>query len=543
MSDSAKAASDKPKSLAEIIQGESTERALSDKLKHEGKYIILPATPEKMTIKKAVETLTAIEAELETKVVINEVVEAFPLEGAYAFGQAMARMFGWATPLPGGFFKEPPQTLTLYIGPDRPVQVIWGRFSVPGVEGELATGVDQINGRWVFKIGGAVKKRYLPIVKELADITRGIIKNESIYRGKAINLPVGDDGKINWGAPPTFLQTGSVGVQDAIFSETVQRQINTNLFTMIQKTAMCREQRVPLKRAVLLAGKYGTGKTLVSFITAALCVQHGWTYVVIKDARHLAVAIEFARLYQPCVVFCEDIDRETAGHRTHQLDSILNTIDGIGAKNTEVMCVLTSNHVEKINRAMLRPGRLDAVIMMEPPDATAAAALVRKYGGEMILPTTDLSRVGANLAGSIPAVIREVVERSKLFSIANSVNGQFLAITETDLLDATREMKNHMALLEGTNEPKPASARFVDAARDLMGDITGGAEGMAMLRRVLDAAEGAHNHAAAAQVAAEGAHNAVSVTANAVEQMDDKIDKVHKVTGRTDSRLAKVIPA
>ena len=123
-------------------------------------------------------------------------------------------------------------------------------------------------------------------------------------------------------------------------------------------------------------------------------------------------------------------------------------IDGISSKGTEIMVVLTSNHVEKINRAMLRPGRLDAVITITAPDQQAVKRLIRLYGRELVDPNDELELASAVLTGQIPAIIRECTERAKLYAIGRSDDDNSLQITDEDVHGAAVGMKPHMDLLE-----------------------------------------------------------------------------------------------
>jgi transitional endoplasmic reticulum ATPase len=215
----------------------------------------------------------------------------------------------------------------------------------------------------------------------------------------------------------------------------------------------CKKYKIPLKRGILLSGTYGTGKTLVSYATARLCLEQGWTFLMTERADELVNMIDFAKQYQPAVVFCEDIDRVVAGERSVDMDEILNIIDGVESKNTEIMIVLTTNHVEKIHRAMLRPGRLDAVINVLPPDAQAVEKLIRLYGRGLVPVSEDLTAVGEALAGEIPAVIRECIERAKLYAISDgSLNGNQITITGDNLLTASKSMRSQLELLRDKKE-------------------------------------------------------------------------------------------
>ena len=93
-------------------------------------------------------------------------------------------------------------------------------------------------------------------------------------------------------------------------------------------------------------------------------------------------------------------------------------MDGIDTKSENIITVLTTNHLDNVNQAMLRPGRLDAIINVETPDAPTAEKLVRLYGKEAINADEDLTEVGEKLEGQIPAVIEEVVKRAMLFQVA-----------------------------------------------------------------------------------------------------------------------------
>ena len=184
--------------------------------------------------------------------------------------------------------------------------------------------------------------------------------------------------------------------------------------------------------------------------------QRGWTFIYLKDVTRLAQAYAFAEHYQPAVIFAEDIDQILKDERrSSEINDVLNALDGIDSRGMEVVTVLTTNHLEKITKAMLRPGRLDTVVSVKPPDAAAAIRLVRLYAGERLEDNTDLSKAGELLAGEIPALIREVVERSKLAALRRDGD---LKLVGEDIEVTARSMKAHMTLLKPV-EPDKRSDR------------------------------------------------------------------------------------
>ena len=104
---------------------------------------------------------------------------------------------------------------------------------------------------------------------------------------------------------------------------------------------------------------------------------------------------------------------------------------------------------------MLRPGRVDTVIEVTPPDAQAATKLVKHYGRDIIDPKADLVEVGEMLAGQIPAIIREAVERSKLAAMRDIKEDEELVVTAEHLSIAARQMLEHAKLLEEPEDEKP----------------------------------------------------------------------------------------
>jgi len=133
-------------------------------------------------------------------------------------------------------------------------------------------------------------------------------------------------------------------------------------------------------------------------------------------------------------------------------------VDGIAHKDQEVIIVLTTNHVEKINAAMLRPGRLDAVISVTPPDSEAVQRLVTIYArGILNCSEPVMQEIGDKLQGHIPAVIREVVERAKLISINN--NGHEtgkISIGDRDIRLAAKSVLRQVDILRSRDVTAPA---------------------------------------------------------------------------------------
>lgn len=429
---------------------------------HQGTQIILPVIDgQPMSYDDAIVWLDRKKKEDEAEVQVHNVLPCSPMDGAVALQKAIAEIYGWSEGVatPGFFGDKPPAMIRVETGANESVQVPYGRIEIPGVEGYLQTGI-QIEPNPAFIVGGVVKRKHAVKVNQIVDRMKEILQKGSIYKGKAVKVAFGwldsDGDKFRDYDPlqdaPQFLDLKGIKDDDLIFGEKTLGDIEIGLFTPIEQTEACRANGIPLKRGILLYGPYGTGKTMTAYVAALKAVRNGWTFVYLDHTRDLKMGLQFAAQYAPCVIFAEDIDRAVNGQRSVAIDEILNTLDGVDTKGAEIITVLTTNHIENINPAILRMGRLDTLVEVTPPDATAAERLVKLYARNLLDPKVDLKKIGKTLAGRIPAFIREVTERAKMAAIGRLKSADIKGkVLEKDLLTAAHGMETHAGLLE----PKP----------------------------------------------------------------------------------------
>lgn len=440
--------------LSETGGAKKGVRDVIDVVRHGDKIII----PEGLTLERVDAVIHAkIEFDNQTFVPVAEIEAPFVYEAAYAFHQVLTDTYGWANavPTPGFFGPQPPSMLSVPTGYGTTVQVPWGRFKLPNLgDGFLQTGVtEKDDGRLVFQLTGQVKRVYEPVVNELIEKTKRQVREHSIYRNTGFRVKLFDQYGERLSMPePEFLEQNTNVLAELVLPAQTRSLVETNIFTPIQQTERVVKHGIPLKRGILLAGQYGTGKTMVARATMEVALANGWTYVEAKDINELAEVVRLARQYgdnkHGVVLFCEDIDRVMRGDdRTTAIDEVLNVIDGVESKGSALMIVLTTNELEQITTALLRPGRLDAIIHVGPPDADAAIALARQYGRGLIDPADPLTKAGEWMAGKIPAIIREIVERSKLAAIRLTPEGENLVVSDEALAFAAREMEDHVRLL------------------------------------------------------------------------------------------------
>jgi transitional endoplasmic reticulum ATPase len=140
------------------------------------------------------------------------------------------------------------------------------------------------------------------------------------------------------------------------------------------------------------------------------------------------------------------------------MNEILNTLDGIDTKSNPIITILTTNHIDNINPAFLRAGRIDSLIQMSPLDEETAAQFITNFGknseGESVLvKDADYSEAAKSLSGIVPAFASEVMNKAKMNALYRG--GEDEQINSGDIVAAAKSFKEHIAFTEGVTEKTP----------------------------------------------------------------------------------------
>lgn len=435
--------------------------------------------PEDITYEDAIVALDRKAREEEEVVELKQTIDVSPFDGAHALFEAAKEMFGWASArvTPSMFGPQPPQFVQVRVGPNETVPVLWGTFSVPGVDGTIQAGwTRKQNGAVIFEARASCKQKHSQRVRNLFEAATTYAREHSIYRSKAFRIRFTDEDGDQVAVPePEFIDLASVDPSMLVFRGDLEKDIDLNLWTPLKHPDVCARVGIPRRRGFLLAGPYGTGKTLLARVTAKVASEAGWTFVYVERPSELSAALRFAAQYQPALVFAEDVDQIMAS-RDQQMNELTAAIDGVDNKANDIMLVLTTNHAEDIHPVMLRPGRIDVVLSVDPPDSEAVERLLRRYGGDLIGPRVNVTPAAEVLEGQIPAVIAEVIRRAKLAAVARS-SGDIakMALTAEDLRVAAVSVVRQVQALSDSSRPRPSVAEQFGAAlgTGLAGGFTG----------------------------------------------------------------------
>ena len=248
--------------------------------------------------------------------------------------------------------------------------------------------------------------------------------------------------------------------------------------------------RIP--RGVLLYGPPGTGKTLLARAVAgeaeaaffSLSASEFVEAIVGIGASRVRDLFKQAKESAPAIIFIDELDAIgrsrsggggiSGGHdeREQTLNQILTEMDGFEV-GTNVIVLAATNRPEILDPALLRPGRFDRRIAVQPPDKPGRAKILEIHTRLVPLAhNVDLEQVAATTPGATGADLALIVNEAALFAArrgnAAVEQGDFTNAIEKIILGAERQIVMTDADRERT--------AYHESGHALVGMLTPGAD-------------------------------------------------------------------
>ena len=190
-------------------------------------------------------------------------------------------------------------------------------------------------------------------------------------------------------------------------------------------------------KGILLHGPPGTGKTLLAkavahesgatfFSQSAASFVEMFVGVGAARIRHLFKA---ARKKAPAIVFIDELDAvgghrgfDVSGERDQTLNQLLVEMDGFTARK-EVVVIAASNLLEKLDPALLRPGRFDRQIFVSPPDVQGRERIFHVHSrNKPLADDVNLGLLARQTSGLTGADLANLCNEAAIFAARRGVD-------------------------------------------------------------------------------------------------------------------------
>ena len=229
-----------------------------------------------------------------------------------------------------------------------------------------------------------------------------------------------------------LLKTSDVKFSDVIGQEEVIEDLKF-IVELMKNPKLGEDIGAKVPKGLLLQGPPGTGKTMLAKAIAGeagvpFLQQSGSSFIemyVGVGAQRVRSLFKIARKNAPCVVFIDEIDavgsaRSKSGTGEHEqtVNALLEQMDGFSARDG-VFIIAATNRADQLDEALVRPGRFDRAVTVNPPaDWHARKRMFEHYLEKLNLePGLDVENLSRQTPGFTGADIAAVCNEAGMIAI------------------------------------------------------------------------------------------------------------------------------
>ena len=277
----------------------------------------------------------------------------------------------------------------------------------------------------------------------------------------------------------------SIGWQDVAGVEEAKAEL-AEVVEFLRDPERFRKLGATVPKGILLHGPPGTGKTLLAKAVAGESGAHFFSqsaaafvemFAGLGAARIRRLFAE-ARAHRPAIIFIDEIDAvggqrgsDQNSEREQTLNQLLVEMDGFSSTG-DLVVIAASNLLEKLDPALLRPGRFDRQVFVSPPDVAGRDAILRVHCGNKPLGAdVDLGLVARQTAGLAGADLANIANEAAIVA----ARGRRAWLSQADFDAAVERVVAGMQSRRALNEHERRVVAWHEAGHALCAELLPGA--------------------------------------------------------------------
>ncbi|MEB3337290.1 MAG: ATP-dependent zinc metalloprotease FtsH2 [Leptolyngbyaceae bacterium] len=291
---------------------------------------------------------------------------------------------------------------------------------------------------------------------------------------RSSNVPGGPGQAMNFGkSKARFQMEAKTGVlfDDVAGIEEAKEELQ-EVVTFLKKPERFTAIGARIPKGVLLVGQPGTGKTLLA---KAIAGEAGVPFFSISGSEFVEMFVgvgasrvrdlfKKAKENAPCIIFIDEIDavgrQRGAGigggndEREQTLNQLLTEMDGFEG-NTGMIIIAATNRPDVLDSALLRPGRFDRQVTVDPPDIKGRLEVLQVHArNKKLAPAVSLEVIARRTPGFTGADLANLLNEAAILTARRRKE----AITMLEIDDAVDRV---VAGMEGTPLVDSKSKRLI----------------------------------------------------------------------------------
>src|SRR5437588_3469928 len=252
----------------------------------------------------------------------------------------------------------------------------------------------------------------------------------------------------------------SIGWSEIAGAEEAKEELR-EVVEYLREPGRFREIGARVPNGILLHGPPGTGKTLLAKAVAhesgaRFYSQSAASFVEMfagLGAARIRRLFRIARKHAPAIVFIDELDAvgghrgmDISGERDQTLNQLLVEMDGFSTAK-DVVVIAASNLLDKLDPALLRPGRFDRQIFVSPPDVGGRERILQVHSrNKPLASNVDLRLLARQTSGLTGADLANICNEAAIFAARRGASQVALTDFDTALERVVAGMQSRRTL-------------------------------------------------------------------------------------------------